>query len=425
MAGRQLGPADGARAARRAARLRLPRVDRPGGRRQRIPTSRSTSSRRRATVNGDTAVVKLDASGTTGSGTDKGTWQVGGTCASSPYMSPSLGGSSGSKTPTETPTTSSSSAIGIGVGTDRGQSGSAGGGTFYGPSTQLCLAGDLGRRCRSGCSRSFGGGRRPATGSVSVDVVKEDGRWFVSPVSTVLDVVDSAIQHVDERTVYTLLGLAYRLPPDGTITLDQPFTVAGSGGPLTAPCSPSTARRASRSSVRSTGPRTRSRTGRVYAADGHDVGYDRLLPQRVARSYAGTTTLPSTGSYRLVVTGVAVEWRDAHAVRRRGRAEGLGDRRRNIEHERRSPGEACTRTRTSVSVERKRRRRRRTLVPGSAQVVPPTRRHRALPPRPRLPVSRLTTTGVVCIRQRELVGSGNDVRSVTHDATPGRVRRAR
>ena len=33
-----------------------------------------------ADVNGDTAIVKLDASGTTGSGSDEGKWQVGGTC---------------------------------------------------------------------------------------------------------------------------------------------------------------------------------------------------------------------------------------------------------------------------------------------------------------------------------------------------------
>ncbi len=35
-----------------------------------------------STQSGDTGVVQLDASGTTGSGRDRGTWQVGGTCPS-------------------------------------------------------------------------------------------------------------------------------------------------------------------------------------------------------------------------------------------------------------------------------------------------------------------------------------------------------
>ena len=52
----------------------------------------------------------------------------------------------------------------------------------------------------------------------------------MSPVTTALRALDSAIQHVDQRSVYTLLGLAYQLPPDGTIILDQPFSAPDETG---------------------------------------------------------------------------------------------------------------------------------------------------------------------------------------------------
>jgi hypothetical protein len=56
-------------------------------------------------------------------------------------------------------------------------------------------------------------------------VVKQDGRWFVSPVGTVLDVVDQWIKQLDRRTLYNLLGVPNQLPPDGSLTLGKPVVL--------------------------------------------------------------------------------------------------------------------------------------------------------------------------------------------------------
>ena len=160
-----------------------------------------------ASVSGDTATVKLDASGKIGTNGDGGTWQVGGTCPD-----PRIGW--------------------IGYGSDFGGSsapldGSGDASGVFGATTsmELCLAGDLGDVVPFGLYAFGSGDVAPASGSVSVDVVRENGRWFVSPVTTVLEALDATVQHIDERSIYTLLNLAYELPPDGTITLNEPFTV--------------------------------------------------------------------------------------------------------------------------------------------------------------------------------------------------------
>ena len=140
------------------------------------------------------------SSGTNGDG---GTWQVGGTCPD-----PRIGW--------------------IGYGSDFG--GSSGDWTDSGPTMELCLAGDLGDVVPFGLYAFGSGDVAPASGSVSVDVVRENGRWFVSPVTTVLEALDATVQHIDERTIYTLLNLAYELPPDGTITLNEPFTAPARSG---------------------------------------------------------------------------------------------------------------------------------------------------------------------------------------------------
>jgi hypothetical protein len=57
-----------------------------------------------------------------------------------------------------------------------------------------------------------------------VSLVRKDGRWFVSPVDTVLDGVNSWIDRLDRRTLYTMLGLPGSLPPDGPLVLGQPVT---------------------------------------------------------------------------------------------------------------------------------------------------------------------------------------------------------
>ncbi len=66
---------------------------------------------------------------------------------------------------------------------------------------------------------------RPSTAQdVEVTVVRRDGRWFVSPVGTVLDLLDRYVRDATQRQLYTLLGVPEQLPPDGTLTLGEPVT---------------------------------------------------------------------------------------------------------------------------------------------------------------------------------------------------------
>lgn len=60
-----------------------------------------------------------------------------------------------------------------------------------------------------------------------VAVVKEGGRWFVSPVGTALDLVNQAVNGLDRRSLYTLLNLANLLPTDGVVTLGKPIALDG------------------------------------------------------------------------------------------------------------------------------------------------------------------------------------------------------
>jgi len=218
-----------------------------------------------ATVNGDSAVVKLDASGTYGSDPVQ-RWQVGGTCPAS------AGGWFGYSRSFDDSSASSAS------------------------TPELCLAGDLGQAVPFGLYMA--GSDATTSGPISIDVVREDGRWFVSPVTTVLDLLDSAIDHVDERTVYSVLGLAYDLPPDGTITLDQPFQVpAPSSSSYFASRVYAFDGQAGQEIVgASTSATDRySVSGEIYTAAGDDVGWVDF------GSYPSTVKLPSTGSYRLVL----------------------------------------------------------------------------------------------------------------------------
>ena len=61
--------------------------------------------------------------------------------------------------------------------------------------------------------------------SSQVSSVRENGRWFVSPAGTVLDAVNAWIDRLDQRTLYTMLGLPGLLPPDGPLVLGRPVTL--------------------------------------------------------------------------------------------------------------------------------------------------------------------------------------------------------
>jgi hypothetical protein len=232
-----------------------------------------------STTSGDAGTVKLEASGTMGSGEDQMKWQVGGTC-------PDPFGSYGSAL------SSSGSAQELFTG-----NGDTSVDNTMSP-VGICLAGDLGNVVPFGLYPIGGAdGGSPTTGAVSIDVVRENGRWFVSPVTTVLRTLDSTIQHLDERTIYTLLGLAYELPPDGNITLGQPFTLP--------------TRSAFGASVFSFDGTKGQKligeidsdnsyaSGEIYTPDGKQVDYVEF--STVKNGYAFPVSVPATGSYRLIV----------------------------------------------------------------------------------------------------------------------------
>jgi hypothetical protein len=168
---------------------------------------------------------------------------------------------------------------------------------------ELCLAGDVGRAVPFGLFAARATVSEASSGPVSIELVREDGRWFVSPVTTALDVLNSAIDHVDERTVYSILNIAWDLPPDGTITLGQPFEVSRPTSYL-APRVYAFDGQAGQELVGSDSTSSSesgyTSSGQIYTADGDDVGYVDF------GSYPSTVTLPQAGSYRLVLDGFGV-----------------------------------------------------------------------------------------------------------------------
>jgi hypothetical protein len=228
-----------------------------------------------ASVNGDNATVKLDASGSMGSGDNRGTWQVGGSChAFSASQSFDASGSDVFST---------------------------GGGERPPSGVEWCLSGDLGNVIPFGLiPLSTGSEQVSSTGPVSIQVVRENGRWFVSPVSTVLKALDATVQHLDERSIYTLLNLAYELPPDATITLDQPFTPPTVGGPLAQSVLAFDGTGGQKVIGEISGTNGFA-SGELFTADGKEVDYVEFSPR--TGGFAYPVELPATGSYRLVLEG--------------------------------------------------------------------------------------------------------------------------
>jgi hypothetical protein len=64
-------------------------------------------------------------------------------------------------------------------------------------------------------------------GPSEITTVQREGRWFVSPAGTALDVLDYWVENIDDRGLYTLLGLPEAIPPDGAIRLGETVTVPG------------------------------------------------------------------------------------------------------------------------------------------------------------------------------------------------------
>jgi hypothetical protein len=195
-------------------------------------------------VDGDTAKVSLKASGTT----DSGKWSLDGGC-----FTPPAGDIS----------------VTITCGADEGL----------------------------GLAVIFGG----VDQSSRITVIKRDGRWFVSPVGTVLDAVDHVIAQLDRRTLFTLLNIPNQLPADGRLTLGQPvglnaanhhlqvLTYDGHKGESLLGQATSTA------SSKSKGVIYHSPTeARVFAPDGSELGEGGGL------LFGQSVTLPADGTYTVV-----------------------------------------------------------------------------------------------------------------------------
>jgi hypothetical protein len=167
---------------------------------------------------------------------------------------------------------------------------------------QLCLAGDLGNVVPFGLIRLGADGGASASGPVSVEVVRENGRWFVSPVTTVLRALDATIDQLDERTVYSLLGLAYQLPPDGNITLGQPFTPPRDRGFFNSSVFAFDGTQGQEVVGEIDGTNAFA-SGEIYTAAGKDVDFVEFSTTK--NGYAYALTLPETGSYRLILNGIS------------------------------------------------------------------------------------------------------------------------
>ncbi len=217
-------------------------------------------------VSGDHGVVKLEASGTYPSNGNRSRWQVGGSCPSlDSYFGFSDYGSSATSPQ------------------DPG----------------FCLAGEGAEVLPFGLLTYRPMPDSGASGPVSIEVVREDGRWYVSPVGTVLDVIDHFVQDVDERTIYPIIGLGYLLPPTGTVTINQPLPVEavrygqvysfdGKAGQQVI------------GEAATSGSRYPYVDAQLFTADGQDLGYMGFI-SRAEGCCGNVLTLPKTGSYRLVL----------------------------------------------------------------------------------------------------------------------------
>ena len=142
----------------------------------------------------------------------------------------------------------------------------------------------------------------PGNGSdARFTVVRENGRWFVSGVGTVLDLLDHAIANVSERTVYSLMGVPNLLPPDGALTLGQPVTLAGGTyGYRVYSFAGHAGQEVVGQSV-ATDPRAEndgySAAVRVFGPDGHELTDAGGL----IGGNGGVMTLPSGGTYTFAV----------------------------------------------------------------------------------------------------------------------------
>jgi hypothetical protein len=135
-------------------------------------------------------------------------------------------------------------------------------------------------------------------------VVETDGRWFVSPVGTVLDALDHFIAQIDRRSLYTLMNIPNQLPPDGRLTLGQPVALNAANNHLQvltydghkgenllgqAVSKPSTA------SPKGREPDFTDAVVRVFAPDGSEIDEGGGI------LYGQSLTLPADATYTVVI----------------------------------------------------------------------------------------------------------------------------
>ncbi len=146
--------------------------------------------------------------------------------------------------------------------------------------------------------------------SSQISVVKQGGRWFVSPVGTVLDVVDRFVSSIDRRSLFTMLNIPDQIPPDGSLTLGQPvvvhsggvsgirvLTFAGHAGEqlLGLATSPTTSPTTSPAKPTSPFPDIPAASVRVFAPNGAE------LDEAAGIVGGQPLTLPADGTYIVVV----------------------------------------------------------------------------------------------------------------------------
>lgn len=195
------------------------------------------------------------------------------------------------------------------------------GGCFTAPESE-----PLGGPCGTGILAPglFGPVTTGADKGSEITVAEENGRWFVSPVGTVLDVVDNLITQLDERSLYITLNIPNEIPPDGTLTLGQPvvlhagtsqnpqvLTFAGHKGENLLGLATSNEKTTSQTPFSDYG----EGNVRVFAPDGSE------LDEAAGMLNGSSLTLPADGNYTFVVDAFAVRgvdvtvtiWDAAHA----------------------------------------------------------------------------------------------------------------
>jgi hypothetical protein len=206
-------------------------------------------------VQGDAADVVLHASGTS----DDGRWSVDGGC----YVPP------------PEPRDTSFVSDGFCVGGSRNPS-----------SVRGALFGLLDPDAQAGSSNQ------------SIKVVRHEGRWFVSPVGTALDVLNDFIGGLDQRGLYTILGIPDQLPPDGTLTLGRPLSLTSrSPRPRVLTFSGRAGEQLLGVASFATGVAPKDYVPAVLSIFGPDGGY----VDTGSVFYASPATLPVDGTYKIVI----------------------------------------------------------------------------------------------------------------------------